>query len=69
MATARRAHADERAGAKHTRDDGTDADPPSARNGGGRNTSETRQEEHSTTRLLLHFALRHDAHTSPPSDV
>ena len=69
MATARWAPAYERAEAKHTRDDGADADPPSAPNGGGRDTSETRQKEHSATRLLFDFALRQDARASPPSNV
>ena len=69
VATARWADAYRRIEAKHTRNDGADADSPSARNGGGRNTSETRQKEHSATRLLFDFALRHDARASSPGNV
>ena len=69
MATAGWAYAYQQAETKHTGDYRADADPASAGDGGGRNTCETRKKERSATRLLFDFGLRHDARSSPPSDV
>jgi hypothetical protein len=69
MEAARRANANWRIEAKHSRDHGADADPASARHGGGRNSPKARQKDRSTARLLFDLTIRHDARTGAGKDL